>query len=323
MAQKDLQGGVQEKASGVNDDLSRFEKATDKIRFFIWSYPDSALPYIQQNIRLAFKLNSDSLRTQALGQYATFLGLTGNYSAQLQYRFEFLTTANRSKNPMTIAGAIKGLGDAYRDQGDYKRAIQHGQSAKAIFNKQFSSALFPIRKNDTLKRYINLLVDLAKSCEKEGLLDSAFQYTRFAELACKTQYGKMDWAAIPLVYGNLYLDKQEYSKAIQNFHWGLDLAVRVGWNYDIMDNSYGLANTYKKMHRLDSAIFYSNKLIAASKNAHYPVALINTLILLANAYKANNEIDSTAKYFELALKTKDSFFSQEKVVQMQSLTFNE
>jgi two-component system NtrC family sensor kinase len=45
--------------------------------------------------------------------------------------------------------------------------------------------------------------------------------------------------------------------------------------------------------------------------------------LLADVYKSKGNSDSSVKYVELTLATKDSLFSQQKVIQMQSATFNE
>jgi signal transduction histidine kinase len=90
-----------------------------------------------------------------------------------------------------------------------------------------------------------------------------------------------------------------------------------------MDNYTALANTFKIIHQWDSCIYYSNKVLETSKAAKYPIAQMKAIELLAGSYKAKNNIDSTAKYFEMALAAKDSLFNQEKLTQLQNLAFNE
>jgi signal transduction histidine kinase len=103
----------------------------------------------------------------------------------------------------------------------------------------------------------------------------------------------------------------------------MGMATRQNIKKDIMDNGYGLANTFKKMNQPDSSIFYANIVLEASKIARYPLMQLEALTLLADVYKAKNNIDSTAKYFELALALKDSLFNRDKLVQMQNQTFTE
>ena len=90
-----------------------------------------------------------------------------------------------------------------------------------------------------------------------------------------------------------------------------------------MDNFNGLATTFKKNTEVDSSIFYANKVLDASKQTHYPVAKLTALNLLADIYQAKGKVDSVAKYLQLTVATKDSLFSQQKALQIQSMTFAE
>jgi len=60
-----------------------------------------------------------------------------------------------------------------------------------------------------------------------------------------------------------------------------------------------------------------------SKVAHFLIKKLEALNLLSEVYKSKHNTDSVAKYLELAIQTKDSLFNQQKIIQMQSLTFNE
>ncbi len=54
-----------------------------------------------------------------------------------------------------------------------------------------------------------------------------------------------------------------------------------------------------------------------------PITQLDALNLLASIYKSKNNIDSVAKYLQLTIAAKDSLFSQQKVLQIQNMTFNE
>ena len=74
---------------------------------------------------------------------------------------------------------------------------------------------------------------------------------------------------------------------------------------------------------LDSAIFYANKVLELNKLARYSISQLDALSLLVYIYKSTQNMDSVAKYLELTVNTKDSLFSRQKIMQLQSMTFNE
>jgi len=104
---------------------------------------------------------------------------------------------------------------------------------------------------------------------------------------------------------------------------GITQGIEGNNNKDLMDNFNGLATTFKKNTEVDSSIFYANKVLDASKQTHYPVAKLTALNLLADIYQAKGKVDSVAKYLQLTVATKDSLFSQQKALQIQSMTFAE
>ncbi len=309
----------------ATDDYVRFWLAHQLGQSYVYRYPDSAVTYAQQIILLAGRLKSDSLLFHALGQYKVLLQVIGNYPQALQYGFEALKAAERTKNFMLIGLANNTLGDLFRDQGDYTRALFYAKKAKSIFDAHFTYSLTAIKnKNDTVVPYAGILYTLAVAFEKNNQLDSALKYIQMTEqLTKKLQQGQMLWPAVPFCYGNIYSKLSDYPKAIRYYHWGINIAIQRDIKKDIMDNGYGLANVYKKMNQPDSGIYYANKVLQASKFARHPLMQLNALALLADVYKGKQDIDSTAKYFELALAMKDSLFNQDKVMQMQNQTFNE
>src|SRR5207237_171970 len=72
-----------------------------------------------------------------------------------------------------------------------------------------------------------------------------------------------------------------------------------------------------------SSIFYANKVVELSKLGYNPLIKLDALNLLANIYKSKHNTDSVAKYFDLIIAIKDGLFSQKKMIQLQSITFDE
>jgi signal transduction histidine kinase len=99
--------------------------------------------------------------------------------------------------------------------------------------------------------------------------------------------------------------------------------MQTGYKKDLMDNCNGMAKTFWTMRQFDSSINYANKVLETGKAARYLIAQENALQLIADAYKSEKNNDSLARYLELTMTIKDSLFSQQKVMQLQTLTFNE
>jgi len=115
----------------------------------------------------------------------------------------------------------------------------------------------------------------------------------------------------------------DYFNALKYYRSGYKWAVSLPLNSAIMSNCNGLAKTFWKMNQTDSGIYYANKALEAGRYVQYPLPKLEALDLLADIYKSRGNNDSAFKYLELTLATKDSLFNQQKVIQMQSMTFNE
>jgi hypothetical protein len=75
---------------------------------YIFTSPDSAVTYAEQNMLIARRLKSDSLLVYALTQFRYLSQLTGNFPQALHYGFEALKAAERTKNFMLIGDANNG-----------------------------------------------------------------------------------------------------------------------------------------------------------------------------------------------------------------------
>jgi signal transduction histidine kinase len=322
-AQNPLIDSLRKELKKNGSEQTRFAYNFELFVHYVYTSPDSAVTYAEQNMLIARRLKSDSSLFYALNQYQVLSQLTGNFPQALHYGFEALKVAERTKNFILIGYANQGLIEAYLDQGDYTRALFYAIKAKSIIDEHFTLSFTSVRSSDTVGVYINILQKLAVAYEKSNRLDSALKYNQITEQLTKALTGEMEWATIPFVYGDIYSKKGDYRKAIRYYHWGIVMATRQNIKKDIMDNGYGLANAFKKINQMDSSIFYANKVLEASKIARYPLMQLEALALLADVYKAKQNIDSTAKYFELALAIKDSLFNRDKVVQMHNQTFTE
>ena len=315
-------------ASATNDS-TRLIHLNNLYYSYLYAYPDSAIVYVQQEISVAEKMQSDIALSKAYLSYADFFEIVGDFPQALHYVQETMKLAEKSKSWLIRAAAYNTMGAIYRDEGDYDNAILSCKKAKLIieqnWNPSFSKDLYTGGDfiGDTIVNYNFILSALTEIYEKQNLLDSSLKYGQILWNGTVLLDGKIEWSILPYYFGNIYRKKNDYVTALQYYHSGLALAEEQGVNTDIMKNSMGISKTFRQMDQFDSSVFYANRVVDVSQFAYNPLIKLEGLALLANIYKSQNKTDSVAKYFELIIAAKDSLFGQNKNIQLQRVRFEE
>ena len=288
------------------NDTNKVEAYFDLAYSYQWSNPDSALLYVLPGLALARKLNFER------GEYDLILPLTealsakGNYSKALEFRFKALELANQLKDSTKIANSLALIGLAYSNSQDYNKALEYFYKAQKtnavtlggpkILNGFIGAAYFNLHKWDSALVYIQRAYDL-------DIKDTNFHWSE------------------PYQYlAALYEQKGNFVKAIDLYKQSL--TYNLG-NSDLLKSYNGIASVYQKTGQIDSAIFYAQQAILLGTKVSIPAPLIDASTLLVEIYKSRHNIDSAFKYQEILLAFKDSLFSQEKIKQLQNVTYDE
>jgi signal transduction histidine kinase len=123
--------------------------------------------------------------------------------------------------------------------------------------------------------------------------------------------------------GDAYAGKGIYDSALLFYRNGIPVAQKENIEPDLIDNYNSIAGVYKATNDLDSAAWYSKKVLSEKIEKRYPIGLLKAANMLADIYDSQNKPDSTLKYLRIALTVKDSLFSREKTMAIQNLAFKE
>jgi two-component system NtrC family sensor kinase len=321
----------------ITNALIHSKDAKDKLRNvqflasgYLYSNPDSAISYTRKEIVIAKELKSDSSLAVALTHYAILLNLTGDFSTAIWYGIISLKMEENSKNTIAIATTCYYLSSFYLTAEDYQDAVSYCLKAKTLFESGVDTSYSKIKISNKLPfyslpafRYLSILLHLAYIYDRMDKPDSALKYAQFVNQSYLKIFGKINWADIPYIFGNIYAKKGNFDKALEYYRSGNEIAYHEESYPDVIDNSSGMAALFLKMNQPDSTIYYSNKVLHASLFDQYLSGKLDALYKLSNAYKIKGEKDSASKYLELVIATKDKLFNQQKVMQMRSLTLNE
>ncbi|HEX5151460.1 MAG TPA: tetratricopeptide repeat protein [Parafilimonas sp.] len=304
----------------AKNDTARFYVLRQITVFYTYSKPDTALMYAQQASVLAKKIKSDISLSDALRDYAGVLSQTGNYPQAIYFELESLKLAEKSNNLPAIGWCYGSLANTYIDAEDHEHALFYARKAKSVYELHPNLYLSGDQKQYWNDMHDIALGNLATIYDKLNLPDSALAYLQMIN----RDYNKLPGPSVIFYwYGNVYFTKGDYPVAISYYRRNYQTAI----DWKVYDQAMlccnGLAKTFRKINLTDSGIFYAKKVLELNNYAKHPKALLEALDLLANVYKSKGNNDSTVKYLQLAVSTKDSLFNQQKLIQMQTLTFNE
>jgi signal transduction histidine kinase len=270
--------------------------------YYAESHADTGVIYAQQALDLAQKLDFESGILYAEGTLAFTLMLAGNYPLGLDHAFKTLYLAKKS-NPIARGWAYSTVSYVYYYLGEYKTCLSYTREAMKIV-QPFEIA-FGWR-------------DLALVFHKLNEPDSAMLYAKKAYEQLKNGIGN-----ISSVLGDAYAGKGDYDSALLLYRNGVTVALRDYIQPELIDNYNNIAAVYKATNNLDSASWYSEKVLAEKIEKSYPFGLLKATNMLADIYESQYKPDSALKYLRIALNFKDSLFSREKTMAVQNRALKE
>jgi hypothetical protein len=93
---------------------------------------------------------------------------------------------------------------------------------------------------------------------------------------------------------------------------------------DVLCEAYmGLASLFKRTGEFDSSLNFARHSFATAKNDGFTKRMYDASVFLTDYYIDHKNIDSAFAFQQMEMSTKDSLFSQEKVKQIEILTFQE
>ena len=312
------------------------------------SISQNAIDSLKNEIR---KEKSDSIKSTLLAYLALEYRLY-NVDTAIQYANSGLLIARNS-------GYIKGeilcgyiLGESNRIKGNYAKALDISlstiQKAESTDNKnlQFNlnnliatiygsmsenekylsylRKMFGLIEDENDYESLNVLyTNLGDVFEKLNILDSARYYTHLAyDISVKIN----DFEGIGLTLnnlGNIHYKLNQPDVALANYKLCLPYITAEQAAVPYCESTMGIAKIYYAKGLKDSSLIYAKKSFNVAKNKNFAQYILNASMFLSEYYNKEKNIDSSYKYLNEVIISKDSLFGQEKVKQIQSLELQE
>ena len=292
-------------------DTTRIMLLAELARNYAFSRPDTSLILVQQGLSLARQKGFIKGEALCLKSLCVVFMVTGNYPKSLEYALQAL---KKFENIHFQDGLIRvngNIGNIYSEMGDDQMANTYYRKVKVL--AESSSKL----------DFLMILINMGNSFEKLNQLDSARIYTNQAyELAIRLNNEDDRLIALNNL-GNIYSKMQQAEIAMGYYQQSLLLQKELKDFDAFCESTLGMAELFKKTGQADSALHYARLSLAAARHGGFSKRTLNASMFLSTYFKDLNQIDSAYRYQGITIAAKDSLFSQEKVREVQNLSFTE
>ncbi len=281
-------------------DSSKFKMLINHGKDLLFQYPDSALQYFTQALKLADQLHWDDEKAACKNLVFRAHYVLGEYSQALPYAVDALTFFEKKGDHQGIANSLNYIGLIYQTQKKYDWAIR--QHLKAIAHAkgiQDSGILATI--------YFNM----ALAHDETHRYDSA-QY--YLNLSLANSLPTKDYRLVAMAYnrmGEVYLHKKQFEQAEQYYLKALNYPEHKS-NWETCFSLAGLSQTYGKQGAYNKSIEAGLKSLELGKKMKANWEILRVSKILADTYAQKREFEKAYEMAILAQQCNDSIFNESK-----------
>lgn len=310
LAQQNPTDGLLRQLKSPMPDTSRVLLLDQVGRTLMYSKPLVAMQYAKEGLALSIKLKYPKGRARLLNRMGSILRITGNYPKALEMHLNSLKVAEEHDDLEGMAKTLNNLGILYSEQNDSKKAIEYYQKTKAIAEQIKDESLVRVSLSNIGADYAIL-----------NQLDSARFYTQSAyEMSLKQKGSSADVLLMNL--GNIHYRMNNLPIALEYLRLSLPYAKSSEDDRILSQTYFEMAKVFRKLNQRDSCLYYAEQSLKIGQGLSTPKSIYDASMMLSELYDATNDVQSF-RYFKMAVAAKDSIFNQEKVKQIQNLSFNE
>jgi signal transduction histidine kinase len=277
---------------------------------YVFSYPDTALQYAQQGLRLAQRINNQRWAAYNSLSIAQSFIVMGNQPTAIEIALKTLSTFEKMKDTVGIIFGNLILSWAHREVGDLKKGVFYALNAKRYSEATNHSSALQIA-----------LEHLTGEYEQLNELDSALYYGK--QMLGNERAAQPEWVGYYRTLANVYFKKEQYDHALHYYRRTIAPSIQFGVLPDLIDAYVGMAQVFQKIGHTDSSIFYANSVLRKFPSVPKLDGRYRAAIILAENYQQDKNSDSTLKYTRLSIAYKDSLSTQEKMKAIQNIFYSE
>ncbi|MCC2547837.1 tetratricopeptide repeat protein [Hymenobacter sp. BT175] len=320
LAQSPQTAGLEAALARATADTTRVLLLADISASYRFSRYDSVLSNAQRGLRLARRIGYLKGEGRCLSRLGILLSERGNLPDALRTDLDALQLNEQSHDLEGKARTLNQLGLLYQALEDYRPALRYFFQAKSIYED---------RKIGDDSQLISVLANLGATYEGRGQLDSAAYFLNRAwELTAKSRtVDQSPWGdPAPYVLRELGLLEAVHGREESALRYYRRSAAAAIPEHDLRSGCRAyqyMAELYQDHHQTDSSIYYARKALAVGRALPFMIGVVRTSDLLADAFQAQGQHDSTLKYMHIMLMAQDSLYNPQRIKKLDAIGFAE
>ena len=298
-------------------DTSRVMLLNELNFYYGGNKPDTTMLLALEALSLSQRIGFVKGETASLNRIGLTYWTVGNNPKAMEAFLSALKLDEKINNLAGIARDLNGIGLIYRDQGQYHQAIDYYLKSRKL-TEQLNN-----RGAGNGNANANGLAGLSRSYLALKLYDSARVYAQQAfEIASKNNDQLATGNYLTLM-GDIYSETGQKKLALEYYRLSIPFS-KLRENDRILSTTFlGMAKSFENEGQIDSTLFYANQAFEISRGAGFTKGALDASTFLFSLYNKRGNSDRALFYLQLATVAKDSLFSQQKTIQLQSLDFDE
>jgi hypothetical protein len=292
---------------------------TNRVNLYKWAAkamyiynPDSAMGLAEQGLKLSKKIKYKAGEANCMNEIANILTRQGNYPLALHYHLQKLKLNEDLHDITGLATTNMNIGIVYVYQEDYTNALINYRKANAI-----------IQANHITQQEYNIALNIGDVFDKTNQLDSAENYYSLSLRIAKEKQDEDLIGTSFLGLGNIARKKKNLDEAISNYTIANTYLSRANDEDLICESSLGLAKIKEQVQQKDSAIYYAHQSLYFALKDKFISRQYDAASFLNALYEKLPNIDSAYYYLKLSNSLHDTLVGKDKMMAVNTLTFNE
>ncbi len=278
---------------------------------FLTTNPDSGMACLNKSLAFSKRIHFAKGEVRSLASIATYLNRRGDLPVSLRMTFDILPKAIRINDHLVLAQCYNTLGLDYSILRDFKKSQYYFFMFKNTAERNHFNGLTMTAYNNIARNYL----ETNKPDSAQYFLQKGYV------LALKEKNKNIGY--LIRSFGIIQVMKGNFAKGIDFFRKSIQAIPKKDNHYLLSEDYRRMADAYQKLNRSDSCIFFAKKAYNEAGLDKNPELVMKATRLLTVQYKSLDDYKDAYDYQQIMLKANDSLFSQQKTLQVQTLTFNQ
>lgn len=295
-----------------SDGDQRMSLLTRLARECIEADPLASIRYAQQALQLARQHHNQLAEAKAIIMLGWGFAFAGNFPLALQTLLQGLHQVEVLDDQVCLADVSNALGYVYSEQGNYQTALTYYFQAHNI-----AKTMRYHRLGAVIPGNIGLVYRRARR------LDLALAYARRGQELSQVVHNQVSEVGDLALLGDIYADCGDLARARLAYRSSIRRAQQPLIPRAQCGAYLGLARLQQTHQQPDSALYNAQQALFSSRQGHYLKGVLDASEMLSHFYATRHDSSRAYRYLTLAATTRDSLFSQARVIQVQSIHLGE